>query len=194
MGGPRSLRRAPSQIARGLLFLGVLLVACLATMTLSFYLVRHLGGNAATEATPSPAVVDQATRLNGWANELLALTAEYLDLVEAESGSPSEPFRVRLAEDFGPRVNDLRRRMQAASGAPEGLSALLAASDKVAAMAKHPEQDQLRQDAVAAVLDVADAVETRVKSLGLWRDLERRPRSEHFRPETRGNDPNPGSG
>ncbi len=194
MGSPRSLRRVPGQIVRGLLFLAVLLIACLATMTLSFLLVRHLGRNAATEAAPGPAVVNQATRLNGWANELLALTAEYLDLVEAQSGPLSEPFRVSLTEDFGPRVNDLRRRMQVAPGAPEGLSALLAASDKVAAMAKHPEQDQLRQDAVTAVLDATDAVEARVKSLGLWRDLERRPRSEHFRLETRENDPNSGGG
>lgn len=164
---------------RGLAYLALLTASCLAVMALSYALVRHAAGRRAPEP-PGDAARREATLLREYSNELLALTAEFLEKAEHASSPSDETFAVWIDERFSPRVNDLRRRLMAPEVTGPAFSPLIAAAGKVSAMAAQPGQVPLRQEVAQLVVEAAETAEERIQRLGMTRALSRPPERAGF--------------
>lgn len=153
------------RLGRAIRYFVVLPGAGLLTMALSYHAALwYLRGH--DSFFPSAMTdTNEVEELQGFSKELTGLMREYLDRA-SRAGAPSDDTFVRWAkESFRPRVNELRRRLQASASSSEALNALLSASDRVSAMAGQPDVFNLRQRATDDVLEAVTAVENRVSVL-----------------------------
>jgi len=153
------------RVARNVWLTIVMMGACLMTMALSYHAALWYLRQPPAASVPGLAPSVEAEQLDGLSKELAALLRTYLDRIATEGSPPSQAFTRWATDSYCPRVNDLRRRIQASNATGAALSALLTASDKVYAMAKQPDQIQLRQVATENVLDAGAAVESRLATL-----------------------------
>ncbi len=111
----------------------------------------------------------QATQIRQFSNELLRLTGKYLSEVPRSEAPNSDQTEAWLSSKFRPSLNDLRQRMMANPNSSAALAGLLAASDRVAAMAVRPSDIAPRGPAANAVLDACVNAERTISAMGLQR-------------------------
>ncbi|MBN2310023.1 MAG: hypothetical protein JXR94_13705 [Candidatus Hydrogenedentes bacterium] len=185
-GGPgrwnTKARRALNALLRAIGYTAALALCCAASMSLSYFAVRHLTARESPAQTGDLAAIQQGEQLRAFSNELIRLTSEYLRRRPADNAPVSDSFTDWLGRDFMPRLNDLRRRMQAADTAAPPHNALVRASDQVAAMASHPERAHLQRIATEGVLKARADTEAYLRSLDVSRYLSQPPAAPGFGP------------
>ena len=151
--------------ARWLVYASVLTAAFLITMGIAYTVVLR-SGHAEMHKQPNPAdSASEAEILEDLRREMKGLTHELSQRASVERTPPSESYSTWTTEDFLPRLNGLRRKIQSAPLSGDSLSALLAVSDRVAAWSKRPADEQLRTSASDAMVSAEDAVDQRVGAL-----------------------------
>ncbi|MCC6491245.1 MAG: hypothetical protein IT364_27395 [Candidatus Hydrogenedentes bacterium] len=157
----------PSRTGRRIRYAVLVTGTSLLAMALSYHAaqwyLRESDRPILAPSTPE----SESNELQGFSEELTSLVRDYLDRAPQEGNPPADGFVRWTADIFTPRVNELRRRIQASRSQSTAVSVLLDASDRVAAMARQPENLGLRQTATDAVMSAAGAVEDRLASLGL---------------------------
>ncbi len=134
---------------------------------LGYSVVRHLSENETTPSSRRAAAVAEGEELRVFCNELVGLTDEFIRRISHEGPTPSQAFNRWNAQDFMPRLNDFRFRLQAASTSGGPRTAVLRAADRAAAMAGNPARSHLRQLCVADVQRAVGLVEERIAELGV---------------------------
>lgn len=167
MASQHSRYSVSQRIVRSVRYTVLLLGACLLCMALSYHAVLWYLEHRDFQTAPPVLPASEAEQLRGFSKELTDLLRVYLDRISREGEPPSEEFARWAVEDFCPRVNQLRLRIQASTVFGEALNALLSASDRVYAMANQPGQVSLRQLATDNVFEATAAVESRLAFLGL---------------------------
>jgi len=153
------------RIARWIVYSSTLVAAFLITMGIAYTIVIR-SGHAEMRKQPNPAdSASEAEILEDLRREIKGLTHELDQRAALERTPPSATFTKWVTDDFGPRLNELRRRIQSAPLSGDSLSALLVVSDRVSAWAKQPADAQLRASATDAMVSADDAVDRRVGAL-----------------------------
>lgn len=147
-----------------------LALGCVVTAAASFMLVRYLLSGP-EPAPPNTAHRHEAEQLRRFSNELLRLRSEFFAQATQPSATPAKGFEHWVSRSFGPKVNGFRRRMLGTGLSGEAFSALLAAADRVAAMAATPGDARIRRMASNAVLAATGEAETRIAELGLQQEV-----------------------
>ena len=165
---PKSSRQSlPVRVGRTLRYVLLVTGTSLLAMALSYHAVQWYlrGSDRSLLTAPTPA--SEAQELQGYSRELTSLVRDFLERASREGNSPGGGFTRWAMDIFAPRVDELRRRIQTSRAQGVAVSALLDASDRVAAMARQPEHLGMRQIATDAVMTAAGAVEDRVAALGV---------------------------
>lgn len=160
---PQSL---PGRTGRRIRYVVLVTGTSLLAMALSYHAAQWYLRESDRPLLAPPTPASESKELQGYSQELTALVRDYLDRASREGDPPREGFIRWTADIFTPRVNELRRRIQTSRAQGPAVSTLLDASDRVAAMARQPENLGLRQTATDAVMTAAGAVEDRVTALG----------------------------
>ncbi|MCC6696449.1 MAG: hypothetical protein IT365_12530 [Candidatus Hydrogenedentes bacterium] len=155
--------RTGRRIRYAVLVTGTSLLAMALSYHAAQWYLRESDRPILAPATPA----SEAKELQGFSQELTTLVRDYLDRAPQVGNPPGDGFVRWTADVFTPRINELRRRIQASRAQGAAVSVLLDASDRVAAMARQPENQGLRQTATDAVMNAAGAVEDRLATLGL---------------------------
>lgn len=142
-----------------------LIVATALAMSLSYALVRAWTRENGAAQGPGEQVRVQAARLQEASNDLVLLTAEYLDRFKDKN--KEEDLGQWIETDFMPELRGLRTRIVSMEGPEKPLSALLAAIDRASAMASYPYRADLRASATDAILDASTETENYLASLRL---------------------------
>ncbi len=140
----------------------VVLGGSLLMMTLAYHATLWTLAREAPLVRPAPTPLAEEEILQGFSQNLTDLMREYLDRASHEGNPPSDDFQLWSRDYFGPRASEVRRRIQASPASGDALGALLAAADRMVAMAREPDQLNLRQLATDNVFDAAAAVEDRI--------------------------------
>ena len=154
-------------VFRGIRFTVFLVVSCVVSVFLGYSVVRHLAENETTPSSRPAAAVAEGEELRAFANELAGLTGEFIRRISHEDPTLSRAFDRWNTQDFMPRLNDLRLRLQAASKLGDTQTVLLRAADRVAAMAGNPARPHLRQLCTSDVQRAVGFVEERIAELGV---------------------------
>ncbi|MCP4642433.1 MAG: hypothetical protein GY851_18455 [bacterium] len=165
---------------RSVRFLVLLALSCVASMLVSFHVIRYYAATPVESTPPDSARIAEANVLRTGSNGLLRLTASYMERLGAETGDPSDDFLEWVDKTFRPQLNEYRRGLLAATSGGDELAALVRAADRAAAMASRPGEMQLRKRAVADVLRVAQLAEERIVALGMDRYLDEPRESSDF--------------
>jgi len=162
------LRRfAPAAIAVGL------------AMVLSFIFVSHLL-NRSTAPTADPGEVSRAADLRAFSNELVVMLNDYAANRAEDTPGEFNTFERWVARSFQPNVNNLRQRLLGQGVSSPEHSALLAASDRTAAMAFQPRDDRAYAYALEGALEAARQVDARVADVHAGGSLIPRPIAATF--------------
>jgi hypothetical protein len=139
------------------------LLAGTAGMAISYGMVRHLTRDLSLTPRIDEAALTRSSTLRNQTNRLVDLSLEYLDHIPLDAQAPKPGAVKWVQSEFRPRLQHLRSEIEerarfdaavvSAGSAPH--RALLAAMDRLATMAAHPVDMQLR---AAAIRDVRRAV------------------------------------
>lgn len=147
-------------------FILLVLLGLAVSMEISYGLVRHLTKGMSLNPAGDPVTIRKATILRNSSNELIRLMEEYLKGIPLAAGSPKPSVRQWIARSFMSRVTVLRGQLD-----DESLlylppyRELSAAVERLAAMAAHPEDVELRRRAVSMVLNAVLQTEQYIDSL-----------------------------
>ena len=131
----------------------IVVALVLSYMMVGFLLER----SEAKLATPEELRV--ARELRGLTNELIALLDEFTAKRPGDRMADIVAFEKWAARNFHPRANDLRQRLVHSDFANKAHTDLLAATDRLAALASRPRDDRLVEAASRAVTKAAAQTE-----------------------------------
>lgn len=152
--------------ARWLVYASVLTAAFLITMGIAYTWVVNAGREELHKRARPIDVESEVELLQDLRQATKALYHEFGQRAAVERRAAASPlFTDWLANDFTPRLDALRRRIQSAPLAGDSLSALLVASDRIAAWTKHPADEQSRTSTSYAIDAADDAVDQRIGAL-----------------------------
>lgn len=155
------------RLGRSVRYTIFLLSAGLLVMTLSYHVTLWYAQQQPPLVRPAAMGMSEPELLYALSGEMTSLMREYLDRASLEAAIPSDAFQTWSRDRFAPRASELRRRIQATTATGDALSALLTAANRMVAMARQPDQLNLRQLATDNVFDAAAAVEDRLAISGL---------------------------
>lgn len=150
------------RIGRTVRYTILVLGGSLLMMTLAYHATLWTMSRQAPLVRSAPTPLAEEAILQGFSQDLTDLMREYLDRASREGNPSSKNFQSWSQDYFAPRASELRRRIQASPASGDALGALLAAADRMVAMAREPNQLNLRQLATDNVFDAAAAVEDQI--------------------------------
>jgi len=140
-------------------FSALLLLVATIAMLLAYGGVPLFRGTRDIRREPSALIGSEADQLHRLSNDVVHCMAEYLDQ-RRHSNAGDIPLDAWIAAEFTPEITALRRRVLAAAIPEPAMAGLLAAVDRLAAMAAQPQRDDLREAATKAVLDAITTAES----------------------------------
>ncbi len=147
------------------------------SILISFMLVRHLTQGLSRTPGSNPELLRQATLLRQFSNGLLTLAEEYIQQIPLEAEYPNPDRIPWAAKTFLPKLNELRQRIEDDTLVYLPVYRnLMAALDRTAAMASHPEDNALKKQAIKAILEAAAATEKYLETWGVSSLLPEAPR------------------
>lgn len=153
-------------------FLVLLALSCTLSLVVAYFAMLALAERYLSAGRPGEALVAEGNALRQHANELVELSSEYFARYKKEKGNAV--FEQWVKQYLLPRLNELRRRLQAEPVSGDAGAGLTRAADRLAALARNPDEEYLRPLAANAVLDAVDQAEARVSSLNVDRYLSER--------------------
>ena len=143
-------------------YVASLLLACMASMALTFLLVRahYAAGFLTDQANQEDRLA--AENLQSLARQLTQLTAEYLNQSQETGPRAMQDW---VSERFEPRLKELRRELLALKAPDLPVAGLLSAVDKAGLMAAQPERADLRVAATEQVLEATAEVDSLLSGL-----------------------------
>ncbi|HPO16768.1 MAG TPA: hypothetical protein PLI09_25245 [Candidatus Hydrogenedentes bacterium] len=152
------------------------------SIIISFILVRHLTQGMSRTPASNPELIRQATLLRQFSNGLLTLAEEYVQQIPLEAEFPKPGQIQRTSKTFLSKLNELRQHVD--DDTLVYLPAyrnLMAALDRIAAMASHPEDKTLRKHALNDILAATEATENYLDSQGVSSLLPDAPKKLSFK-------------
>lgn len=138
------------------------------SMLISFMLVRHLTQGLSRTPGSHPELLRQATLLRQFSNGLLMLAEEYIQQIPLEAEYPNPDRIPWAAKTFLPKLNELRQRIEDDTLVYlPAYRSLMAALDRTAAMASHPEDNALKKHTLKEILEAAAATEKYLETRGV---------------------------
>ncbi len=136
----------------------MLVLAAVGAMVLAYGGARMVSRCDGYDASSLVLSEQKAEEMHRLSKDLVVLASDLFERRSTEEGET--PLEQWVQERFTPRANDLRRRMLAVTSLPEhAISGLLAALDRLSAMAAQPHREELSDAAASAVLDAITTVE-----------------------------------
>lgn len=153
-------------------FLVLLALSCTLSLVVAYFAMIWLAQRYLSASRPGEAIVAEGDALRRHANELVELSSEYFARYKKEKGNAV--FQKWVEQDLLPRLNELRRRLRAGPATSDAAAGMIRAADRLAALARNPDQEYLRPLAANAVLDAVQQAEERIDSLHVERYLSER--------------------
>lgn len=154
-------------------------VSPIVAMCLSYLLVGQF--LARSEPDPlTPGELQEAMEHRLFSNELVVLVDEFLKKNEVTDPAARASYERWVQRTFRPRVNDLRQRLIHSDLSSRAHTAILAAADRVAAMAARPQDLRLRENARLAVLEAIVRSESHITQLGADKHVTPRQVTPYF--------------
>jgi len=139
---------------------------------ISFGLTRYFTGAWQNPVRPPEERIDNGETMRRYANELLALSTEYLNRSSfLRELPPTSEFRAWLDNDYRPRLRDYRRRLVATANDTPEISPLLQGADRLGAMVNRPADHKLRAEAAQDVIRAVSRTESAIEEMGVTRFL-----------------------
>jgi len=157
------MQRAWRDMNRTILGMLGLLLACVASMAIGFFVFQYAASGLLVPAVHEEARIDEARALRQHANALILLTSSFLN---AYRGEP-ERFEPWLDEVFRPGVTRAQRAIRSQRQDGHAQAQLIAAANLLVQLAERPDSDERREQATRRVLDAAAAAEERIGELGV---------------------------
>jgi len=149
---------------RAIFFFTFVAIACLSTMTLTYFLVRGTVRQEDSRETDGSVELVECRRLRRFSDELVRMARE---LKARQPGASKEAVGKWIAWEFSPTLNQLRREITNDPLLRGDVPAeLLSAADRLAAWGRQPQSAALRLSALQQVEHAAKAVEDRIRTLG----------------------------
>ncbi len=172
----RVLRRAARTVRFGLLTLA----AMLASVALSYTVVRHMTRNVTMLQQLPRETVDFARQTRAACNTLAELANELAFRVPPHAPAPNQDALAWMRGPFQVRLRALQQQLGSNTAWPKGSATALtknlharlaAAADRAAALAARPEDNALRKRALTDIRDAVHAAETWLLESGAARHM-----------------------
>ncbi len=161
-------RKITHSVARAAKFTLLAALGLAVSMLISFVLVRHLTQGLSRTPGANPELLRQAALLRQFSNGLLTLAEEYTQQIPLEAEYPNPDRIPWAAKTFLPKLNELRQRTEDDTLVYLPIyRTLMAALDRAAAMAAHPEDNTLKKQAMKDIVEAATATEKYLESQGV---------------------------
>jgi uncharacterized protein YceH (UPF0502 family) len=152
-------------LLRWVAYASMFIAAYLITMGLAYQAVIRSGAWSTWSAADATKAADEIEQLESRLGGLRQLMRSYQERVATERIPPGPGFTAWAARDFGPELNEIRRRLQQGEWPSDAFQALLSASDRMAAMAGEPGRSGPQEAAAEELARAEEVVEQRVRAL-----------------------------
>ncbi len=164
-----------------IIFIAFTLLLSLFAMVASYAMVRWLSLGIGEERVPDPMVQRRAILLRGFANDLTKSCNDYIRVVPDPKGGVMPDVGNWIDRVYRRDLRFLEQRMtdNTMSALPAYLQ-LLAAVRRCASMARHPEDQMLRQSALRDARRAIEEVDFYIEGIGMARLAGPPPRHAQF--------------